>query len=260
MLLNFIYFLKQYQTLVKIIIIAVLIIAIVALIVYAIKKEKQLTKREKIKRITFISILSAFSFVLYMVKFNLPFIFPSFLEVHFSNVPVLIGGFLYGPIAGVIVVIVRMILKVPFTSTAGVGEFADLIIGIAIVLVSSIIYQKNKSKKGAVIALISSSLTWTIIAFISNWLILIPFYIYFYFGGYDNIQALIGLMKVIPGVNENNYMIKYLIYGNLPFNLLLSSAVSIVTFLVYKRVSIIAHDLDGNEEIVKANVVEISHK
>jgi riboflavin transporter FmnP len=248
---------KNNTVLIKSSIIALLVISLVVLIVVAIKKERKLTNNERIKRISAISILSALSFVLYMVKFNLPFIFPSFLEIQFSNVPVLIGGFLYGPIAGVIIVIVRMVLKVPFTSTAGVGEFADLIIGVSIVLVSSLIYHNNKSKKSAIKALVSSSFTWIIVAVVSNWLFLIPFYIEFYFGG--STEALVGMLSVIPGVTAENYMWKYLLFGAVPFNLVLSTAANIVTFLVYKRVSFLAHSHD-EEEVSQSSELRINHK
>lgn len=256
MLLTFVDFLKGNLNIIKISIICLLIISLITLVVIAKKREEQLTKSERIKRISSISILSALSFVLYMVKFNLPFIFPGFLEIQFSNVPVLIGGFLYGPIAGIIIVIVRMVIKVPFTSTAGVGEFADLIIGLAIVLVSSLIYQKNKTKKNAVKALGYSSLTWVFIGLVSNWLILIPFYIGFYFDG--NVQSLVGMLSVIPGVDENNYMWKYLLFGNIPFNLVLSVAANFVTFIIYKRVSILVqdHDIEEKEQPSKLEIID----
>ena len=260
-MLNIIDFIKNESNLVliKIVIMAILIIGLITLTFVAIKKEKQLNKSERIKRIAAIAILSSLSYVLYIVKFNLPFIFPSFLEIQFSNVPVLIGGFLYGPIAGVIIVIVRMILKIPFTSTAGVGEIADLIIGIAIVLVSSLIYQKNKTKKNAVKSLVVVNITWTLVGLISNWLFLIPFYIFFYFDG--SVEALVGLLSVIPNITVDNYMWKYLLFGNLPFNLVLSTVVNVVTFLVYKRVSFLVHDLGSvTEEENKTTEMEISHK
>ena len=248
---------KNNTVLIKSSIIALLVISLVVLIVIAIKKERKLTNNERIKRISAISILSALSFVLYMVKFNLPFIFPSFLEIQFSNVPVLIGGFLYGPIAGVIIVIVRMVLKMPFTSTAGVGEFADLVIGISIVLVASLIYHHNKTKKSAVKALVFSSLTWVIVGIISNWLFLIPFYIEFYFGG--SVDALVGMLSVIPGVTVQNYMWKYLLFATIPFNLVLSVAANAVTFLVYKRVSFLAHSHD-DEEVNDVKELSANHK
>lgn len=195
-------------------------------------------KNQNNLKIAQIAILAALSTVLYFtVKFPLPFIFPSFLDVQFSNLPAIIGGFVFGPIAGSAIILIRTIIKLPFSSTMFVGELADLLIGLATVLTSSIIYRKMHSKKGAVIALISGSFAWIVISTLANYFILVPFYIEFYFGG--NVAPFIGFLSMIPGVDETNYMSKYIVYTVIPFNLMLSTLVSVITFLVYKRISIL---------------------
>lgn len=179
-----------------------------------------------------IAIFSAFSFTLYMLKFNLPFIFPSFLEIQFSTLPAIIIGLLFGPTEGMIVIVIRMFLKLPLTHTIGVGELADLFIGLSTVLTSSLIYQRFHSKKGGIIALIMGSITWVIMAVMANWLFILP--VYMRAAGLD---VVLKMLMVIPGITEANYMGKYLLYAVLPFNLLLASVTSLITYFTYKRIS-----------------------
>ena len=189
-------------------------------------------KNNLIQKITLTAILSVMSSILYFFfKFPLPF-FPQFLEVNFSMIPIFIGGYLTGPIFGSIIVIVRFLVKLMATHTAGVGEFADLTIGLIAVLVSSIIYMENKTKKGALISLIAGALSWIVASAFINWLILIPSYINIYFNG--DLSKLIAMLTIIPGVTEDNYMEKYIFFGAIPFNALLAIFVSTFTFFVYK--------------------------
>jgi riboflavin transporter FmnP len=121
------------------------------------------------------------------------------------------------------------------TSTAYVGEIVDVIIGVATVVTSSLIYKKLHTKRGAFIAMAAGMFMWTLIAVIANWAFVLDFYLEAFFLG--NIDDLLGMLSVIPGINESNYMGKYLLYAILPFNLLLSGIVYGITFIVYKRIS-----------------------
>ena len=90
--------------------------------------------------LTKVAILTAISFILYMfLKFSLPFLFPSFLDMQFSELPAILAGFSLGPFAGVLVIILKCLLKFPFTSTAFVGEITDMVLGILYVLPASIL-------------------------------------------------------------------------------------------------------------------------
>lgn len=185
-----------------------------------------------------VAIFGALSTILYFFpKFPLPF-FPSFLDVQFSNLPAVLGGFVLGPVGGTIVVLIKTIIKLPFSSTACVGELADLLIGVFTVLVSSLYYQKNKTKKGGLIALILGAITWVIVAVAVNYFILIPFYIEMFFGG--SVEPLIVLLSgLYKNVTIDNYLVKYILFATIPFNTLLATIVNVVTFFVYKKISII---------------------
>jgi riboflavin transporter FmnP len=187
-------------------------------------------------QITLIANLTALSVLFYFVlKFPLPFLFPSFLDIQFSNLPAIIGGFTLGPVAGGLIVVLRTLIKLPFSSTAMVGELVDLMIGLSTVLTSAIIYRKIHSKKGAIISMIAGMVVWVFVAVMANYLFVLDFYIDFYFNG--AVEPLVGMMGVIPGINVDNYMEKFILYAAIPFNILLSALVYIITFLVYKRVS-----------------------
>lgn len=190
------------------------------------------------KNIAKIAVLTAIAYVLYMfVKFPLPFIFPAFLDIQFSDLPALIGGFAMGPWAGVLIVVVKCLLKMPFSTTACVGEIADIIMGIAFVLPASILYKKSKSKKGAFVGVIIGAVCCIIASVLANWLLLIPFYAQVF--GWD---AILGMVSgLYPEITQASFYTYYILLAVIPFNILRCSIVVAFTFLLYKRVSPILH-------------------
>lgn len=231
-------FLQTHDLLFKIIVGAVFFILLVVLVFLARKYEtSHVSNSKKIKKLTTLAILSGLSVALYYFpKFNVPFL-PSFLDFHFSNVPILIGGFLFGPVSGSLIVVVRFLAKLPATTTFAIGEIMDLIIGVSTVLVASIIYHHHKTRKSAIVGMAASAVIWTFVATLINWLFIVGFYIELYFGG--DVAAFTGLLAMVPGVTETGYMGPYLLFAVIPFNLMLSVAVSVITFFLYKRISIL---------------------
>lgn len=211
-----------------------------------------MNKRKKmINKITKLAILSAISFLLYLLRFPLP-IFPSFLDIHFSNLPAILAGMIYGPVGGIVVIVIKgaMKLLVHGTSTAYVGDLADLLIGGSTVLVCSLIYKFNRTKKGGVIALLCGTVTWIGVALLTNGLFLIDF-----FAEYYGIENLLKTLSSISGVTSQNYKRMYLLYGCLPFNLLLALSTNLITFFVYKRLSIIfQHDFFTKKDKKQKNI------
>ncbi len=192
-------------------------------------------RNSRVLQIVIIANLTALSLLLYMLKFPLPFIFPVFLDIQFSNLPAIIGGFTLGPIGGAAIVVIRTLFKLLTSETAGVGEMIDLIIGLSTVLTSSIVYKRIKTKKGAIIASFAGMAVWIIVAVLTNYFFVLDFYLELYFNG--DVDLLLNLLTVIPGVTAENYMSKYILYAIIPFNVLLSGLVYLITFLVYKRIS-----------------------
>ncbi|MBR2372516.1 MAG: ECF transporter S component [Clostridia bacterium] len=190
------------------------------------------------KNIAKIAVLTAVAYVLYMfVKFPLPMLFPAFLDIQFSDLPALIGGFAMGPWAGCLIVIVKCLLKMPFSSTACVGEIADIIMGIAFVLPAAILYKKAKSKKSAFVGVIIGAVCCVVASVLANWLLLIPFYAQVF--GWEAILGMVS--SLYANVTQASFYTYYILLAVIPFNVLRCSIVVAFTFLLYKRVSPILH-------------------
>lgn len=188
-----------------------------------------------------IALLTAISFILYaFAKFNLPMIFPSFLEMQISELPAMLAGFSMGPVSGCLVIIFKCLLKFPLSSTQFVGEATDILLGIAYVLPASLIYKYVKSKKGAIIGIVVGTVCFTAAALIVNRYISIPFYVTLYFNG--NFNVLVGIVKPLyQDVTQETFYRYYLSLGVLPFNILRCTIMSLLTFIVYKRLSKVLH-------------------
>ena len=189
--------------------------------------------RLNVKQMTFIGIQSAITVILYyFVKTPVPF-FPPWLDINVSEIPALITSFAYGPFTGCIVILIRFFLKLPGTITAGVGEFADLLLGITLCIVAGLIYKHKRTLKGALIGTIVGVSVCTVLACILNDIILIPAYIVL--AGIPK-SALVSMMNYIPNitVTESNFMLVYIFIGVFPFNIVRYILVSVLTFLLYK--------------------------
>lgn len=191
-------------------------------------------KKLGIRQMTLVGIMSSISVILYyFVKFNLPF-FPPWLDIQVSEIPALIAGFAYGPYEGFLVILIRFIVKLPATITAGVGEVADLILSGGLVVVSSLFYNKNRTLNGALKGTIIGVVACTVLSIFVNWFILIPAYINI---AHFPLVGLAGMLSETTGLNvtPDNFMFYYLLLGVLPFNLLRYILVAVFTFLLYKR-------------------------
>ncbi|MDD4056379.1 MAG: ECF transporter S component, partial [Bacilli bacterium] len=146
-----------------------------------------------------------------------------------------------------LIVFVKFLMSLPFSKTAYVGDFADLIIGGITVLVTSLVYHKYKTKKGGLIALLWGSLAWIVAGVLANYFILVPAYLKLFFN--DDLEGFLQLCRVvIKDINADNYMMKYIIYAVIPFNAIIAVVVSTVTFLVYKKISNFLRKLDEEKQ------------
>ena len=183
-----------------------------------------------------VAIFGALAGVFYsFLKFPLPFL-PPFLEINFSDVPALIASYAFGPIIGSLVQVVKIIVKIIIvgTSTAYVGEFADIVFGIAIVVPTGLIYAKNRNFKGAIVAIIVGGLVNLLVTTFGNLWIMLPFYVRFFFNGNENI-----LLGIVQGVNASITNVRWslVLWGVLPFNIIKNTMIILITFLIYKRIS-----------------------
>lgn len=194
--------------------------------------------------IAVMAVLTAISYVLYMfVKFPLPF-FPPWLDVQISDLPALLGGFAINPLASVIIIVAKCLLKMPFTSTACVGECADIFVGIAFVLPASLIYHISKGRKNAIVGMIVGTASAIVVSLLTNWLILVPFYAWQFGNGNSAVgmQIIVGAVSTLySGVTVDNFYAFYLPIGVLPFNLLRCVLCAVISYFTYKPLSKALH-------------------
>lgn len=165
-----------------------------------------------------IALLSGIAFVLMYFDFPLP-IFPAFLKIDLSDIPALIGTFALGPIAGVVIELIKNILYtlIKGSSSAMIGELANFAIGATWVFVAGFIYNRNRTFKTAIIGLVTSVIAMTTVAVILNYFVLLPMYV--------------NVFKVPLG-NLGDFIVA----ATIPFNLLKGIMSSFATVLLYKPV------------------------
>lgn len=199
---------------------------------YSLKRENWSTK-VMVK----ISSLAVISMILMFLDLSVWFA-PPFLKLDLADLPALIGAFAMGPMAGVIVQLVKNLLHllVQGSSTGGVGEISNFIVGSAFVYTAGLFYYRDKNFKTAIIGSIVGVLVMTLVASVSNYFVVFPMYAKVY--GLP-MEALINMGSVL---NKNVVDLKtMIIYAIVPFNILKGSIVAIVSILIYKRVSPILH-------------------
>jgi riboflavin transporter FmnP len=194
----------------------------------------------KTKTLVEIGMLGAIATVLMLFEFPLPFIAPPFYELDFSEVPVLVGAFALGPVAGVTIELVKILINLLIngTATAFVGEIGNYLLGCSFIIPAALIYKKKKSKKTALAAMIVGTIVMTVFGCILNAYVLLPTYAAA-FG--MPIDAIIGMGSAING-NINDVM-TFVVIAVAPFNIIKGLVVSVITLLIYKHISPI---LKGN--------------
>lgn len=189
-----------------------------------------------VRNVVLMGMFGALGAVLMLFEFPLPFIAPSFYGLDLSEVPVLIGTFSMGPLAGAVIEIVKNLVKLLLkpTSTGFVGEFANICIGCALVLPAGIIYKYKKTKKGAIIGMVVGTISMSIVGAVLNAVVMLPFY-----SNFMPLESIIAAGAAINPAICNVWTFVFLAVA--PFNLIKGALVSFITTLVYKRVSILIH-------------------
>lgn len=196
------------------------------------KKENNKVKM-KVRTMAQVGMLSAIAVVLMLFEIPLPFA-PSFYEIDFSEVPVLVGCFTMGPLAGASIELIKILLNLAIngTVTAGVGEFANFLIGCALVVPAGLIYKKKKTRNGAIIGMITGTVFMTVVGCFLNVYLLLPTYAKA-FG--MPIDALVGMGTAINA--KITSLSTFVVFAVAPFNLLKGVLVSLIVFLIYKKIS-----------------------
>lgn len=204
--------------------------------------EKTITIQKKpsiqnVRMLTMTAVLSAITFVLAFFELPVP-LSPSFARMDLSDLPALIGAFAYGPVSGVLIELVKNALQLLTSSTGGIGELANFIMGSSFVVAAGLIYKHHKTKKTAILACLIASVIMGVVATVVNYFILLPVF-----------EAFMPLDQLIASFGEFMPFIKtkldVVLFNAFPFNLLKGIGISIVTMLLYKRLTPI---LKGRQE------------
>ena len=196
-------------------------------------EQKSMTSSRKrmIRRITSAAILTAFSVVLMYLEIPLPLMPPS-LKFDFSEVPVLVGSFALGPVYGVIIELLKNLIHLPVTATAGIGEFSNFVTGSIYVFTAGMIYKKLRTRKGAVIAMLIATAALAIVAVPFNYFVTLPLYgsvLHF------PIEAILEMCAAVNTLITSKWSL--ILWGFVPFNLFKGLVVAFVTFWIYKPIS-----------------------
>ena len=181
-------------------------------------------------------LLAAMAVILYYIE--IPVV--AFYKLDLSTLPAILAGFAMGPLQGAAVVVLKNLVHVLGTSTAGVGEAADILMSCAFVIPASLLYRRDKTRRGALRAMLAGAAAMTVAGVLVNYFILIPAY-----------QVLMNLpLEVIIGMGQKvlsfvDSTLKLVIFITAPFNLLKAAVLSGTTYLLYKRVSPLLHQRGG---------------
>lgn len=188
-------------------------------------------KKRKLSTIVLVKVglLSAVAFLLMFIEMPIPGLFPDFLKIDISDMPALIAGLAMGPAAGICVEIVKNFLHtIVATTTGGVGEIANIIVGSAFVVATSVVYRRKKDFKSLVIGFVCGTLAIIAVGSIVNYFFLLPFY-----GQLMGMDAIISLGKAVnPNVHN---LLTFVIWFIAPFNLIKGVMISILSIPLYKK-------------------------
>lgn len=193
---------------------------------------QQKCKRRRTVTVAGTAIFAAISVLLYITKVP-PFVFPifplvNFLEINFSEVPALIAGFAYGPLSGFLVLLVRFLVKLPMSSTAMVGEVADIIYSSSFVLTATIIYKYRRTFKGALLGLGIAFIAQILVSSLANYFVIYHLYNEMFFNG---------KMAMILSNKYGAFTPEQFILWVIPFNIIKNTIIGGLTLVVYKRIS-----------------------
>lgn len=192
------------------------------------------TSQMNVKKIVLIGMLGAIGAILMFIRTPLPFM-PPFMDFDLASLPELIGGFALGPMAAVFIILVKILAKFAMLGTSSMftGEIQNFLLSCAYVLPAVWIYNRHKSKKSAIQGMVTGTVICAIVAVFTNLYIIIPFYASL---GNMTVQSIIDMCSAVSPIITDTLTLA--IFGIIPFNLIKNGIASIITYIVYKKISI----------------------
>ena len=186
--------------------------------------------KKGVRYITVTAMLSAVAYVLMFIDFPIPFLIPSFIQMDISELPALIGAFSMGPVCGVLVCLVKNLLHLFITSTGGVGELANFLMGVVFVMPAGIIYDMKKSKKNAMNGALLGAVLMGLISIPINYFLTYPMYYNFM----PEAVILEAYRAIVPSMKN---ILQCLVCFNMPFTIVKGLFSVGITMLIYKHIS-----------------------
>lgn len=195
-------------------------------------------ERSRTRTITQIAMLGALAGVLMNIEFPIPFLAPSFYQLDFSEIPVLVGTFAMGPVAGILIEVVKVLVHLVTmgTVTAGVGDFANFLFGCTFIVPAGLIYRLHnvKSRKHAVMGMAAGTVLTTAAACLMNAFVLLPAY------GKAFGMPIEAFIEMGAAVNHSvNSLLGFVALIIVPFNLFKYILMSVIVFFIYKRIRVV---------------------
>lgn len=182
-----------------------------------------------VRAMTMTGMLSAIAFLLMFFDFSVPFM-PNFIKMDLSELPALIGSFALGPVSGVAICLIKNLLHLMKTTTGGVGELSNFILGATFVFTAGMIYKHKKNKKSAIIGSLVGAVAMAVVSVFSNYYLVYPVYTKF--------MPLDAIIAAYQAINPNvDGLWACLICFNMPFTFVKGLFSVIITLLIYKRLS-----------------------
>ncbi|HIU63967.1 MAG TPA: ECF transporter S component [Candidatus Avacidaminococcus intestinavium] len=181
------------------------------------------------QKIAFVACFSALAALLSLFDFNLP-LFPLFIKLDFADLPALIATFIFGPALGILIQIIRNFIHLFISNTGGIGELANMLIGVSLIGTVGFLYHHVLKGKQPFLALLAGILVMTSVAMLANYYLLLPLFSLFI--PLDEIFAFSA--QLIPFVHDKFTFVVYVI---MPFNLIKGSIVAVFGYALYKKLS-----------------------
>lgn len=191
-------------------------------------------RKSYLRRITVTGILSAAATVLMILEFPVPFLMPTFIKFDFSELPALLAAFSLGPASGAAVCLVKNLIHLPFTSTGGVGELCNFLLGLCFVLPAGILYRLKKNRHSALLGALCGAWLMAACSVPLNYFVSYPVYTKFM-----PIDVIVEMYQaLLPGVNG---LLQCLVVFNMPFTLAKGLVDVLLVFFIYKPLSPLLH-------------------
>ena len=185
--------------------------------------------RISVRKLVVTALLGAVATVLMFISFGLP-ILPSYLKVDFSEMPALLASFALGPVYGAAVCLIKNLVNISATTTGGVGELCNFLLGVLFVVPAGLIYRRHPSRKRALIGMIVGTLVMSLCSVLVNYFVVYPVYLLVM-----PEEAIVGMYSAIVPAADS--ILKGILIFNMPLTFVKGVLDAVITSILYKRLS-----------------------